>query len=198
MRENAERLAELCCERNWVRAEDKAWCVYVLEKWMGILLFFTAVTVWMAVSGLWVETLGFLVPFYLLRRRIGGCHARSARACFFISMGLVIFVSAFLGRQLALLPRGPLMLLDGAVIVAGLLMSPAYPPQLGFTEEEKAANGRKKNLLLGEIFLLQLLTAAVPACRFPAFSLCGVTISLITVVIQKKILEKGESNDEKI
>lgn len=191
MRENAERLAEWCCEKNWINAEDRMWCVYVLEKWMGILLFFSSVTVWMAVSGLWGETLGFLIPFYLLRRRIGGCHAKSARACYLISMGLVILISAFLGRWLLLLPRELILLLDGAAVLAGLLLSPAYPPQVNFTEEEKAANGRKKNLLLGEFFLLQLVTTVIPGFRFPAFSFCGISVSLITVIIQKKILKRG-------
>lgn len=195
IRRSAERLTELCCERNWIEAEYREWCAYALEKWLGMLLFFAAVAAWMAASGRWVETLSFLLPFYLLRRRIGGCHAKTARACFCISMGLVVFASAFLGRWLLALPLWLLAGLDGAVLLLLLALHPAYPPQVNFTEEEKQANGRKKDLLLGEILLLQALSVVFLDGQILAHSLCGLAFAAVTVLIQKKII-KGDLENE--
>ena len=193
MRQKAERLAALCCERGWIEEDAREWCVYALEKWMGLGLFFSAVILWMLVSGLWLETFAFLAPFYLLRRRMGGCHAKSPQACFFFSVGLVVLVSAFLGRLLLALPVWLLLALDGAVLTALFLLSPAYPPQVHFTAEEAQANYRRKNLLLAGIFLLQLLSPALMDRRFLACSFCGLAFSAVTIIIQKNILKRGSA-----
>lgn len=191
IRRKAERLTELCCERNWIEEEYREWCVYALEKWLGLLLFFAAVAVWMILSGLWLETLFFLLPFYLLRRRIGGCHAKTARDCFCISLGLVVFVSAFLGQWLMALPLWLLAGLDGAALFLLLMLQPAYPPQVNFTETEKQANGRRKNLLLGAILLFQFSSVLLFDSRILAHSFCGLACTAVTVLIQKKIIKKG-------
>lgn len=185
MRQGAERLTEVFCKRNWVDEELRDWCIYTVEKWLGILIFFMAVTAWMLISGRYLETLYFLVPFYLLRRRIGGYHAKSQAMCFSLSIAIVILVSAFLGEWLLVLPKKLLFMLDAVAIALVLVVNPAYPLQLNFTEEEKTANLVRKNILAAEIFLVQILTDIVLDPDLISFSFCGICFVLITVLIQK-------------
>lgn len=185
LRQGAEKLTEVFCKRNWVNEDRRDWCAYAVEKWLGILLFFFAVTVWMLISGRYLETLSFLVPFYLLRRRIGGYHAKSQTLCFFLSIAIVIFVSAFLGKWLLALPEKLLLLLNAIAIVFTLIVSPAYPPQLNFTETEKKANLVRKNILALGIFLAQIFAEIVLNPCLLSYSFCGICFVLITVFIQK-------------
>lgn len=196
MRQGAERLTEVFCKRNLVDEELRDWCIYTVEKWLGILLFFLAVTVWMLISGRYLETLYFLVPFYLFRRRIGGYHAESQAMCFFLSIAIVIFVSAFLGEWLLALPEKLLFLLDALAIALVLVASPAYPPQLNFTEEEKKANLVRKNILAAGIFLAQIFTAIALEPGLISFSFCGICFVLITVLIQKNNIKGERENEE--
>ncbi len=196
IRREAERLTEICCKRNWIDEDARAWCVYALEKWIGLSLFFTAVLMWMLLSGRYVETVAFLGPFYLIRRRMGGCHAKSACACFFISLGLVVFVSRFLGDWLMLLPLRLLLMLDCAVTAILLVLRPAYPPQVNFGEAEKKANNKRKNILLIAVLLVQLVSVSFVDTRILSHSLCGLTLSSVTFIIQKYILKRSAQNEK--
>lgn len=196
IRREAERLTEICCKRNWIDEDARAWCVYALEKWIGLSLFFTAVLVWMVLSRRYVETVAFLGPFYLIRRRMGGCHAKSACSCFFISLGLVVFVSRFLGDWLMLLPLRLLLMLDCAIIAILLSLRPAYPPQVNFGEAEKKANNKRKNVLLIAVLFAQLVSAYFIDTRILSHSLCGLMLSAATIIIQKNILKRS-TQDEK-
>lgn len=196
IRQKAEKLAALCIERQWIETENRCWCVYVFEKWMGILLFFSAVVVWMVLFKRYVETAAFLLSFYLLRRCMGGYHAKSATVCFFASIGLVIFVSLLLGKWLMLLPAWALVVLDCAVITYAIALEPAYPSQLNFSQAEKDANNSRKVLLLVLIFILQMLSVQYLSTKILAHSLCGVALTVITVGIQR-IIMKGALKNEK-
>lgn len=185
IRREAERLTEICCQRSWIDEDARAWCVYALEKWIGLTLFFAAVLVWTVLSGRYVETVAFLGPFYLIRRRMGGCHAKSACTCFLISLGLVVFVSRFLGNWLMLLPRWLLLMLDCAVTAILLVLKPAYPPLVNFGEAEKKANNKRKNILLIAVLLVQLAFVYFVDTRFLSHSFCGLILSAVTIIIQK-------------
>lgn len=196
IRREAERLTEICCKREWINEDAQAWCVYALEKWIGLSLFFAAVLVWMVLSRRYVETVAFLGPFYLIRRRMGGCHAKSAYACFFISLGLVVFVSRFFGDWLMALPLWLLLMLDCEVTAILLVLRPAYPPQVNFGETEKEANNKRKNLLLIAVLLAQLASVYFIDTRFLSHSLCGLTLSATTIMIQKNILKRSAQNEK--
>ena len=191
---SAEAMAKNFCNRGWVQEELRPWCIYTLEKWMGILLFFSAVLFWVILSGQYIETAAFLVPFYFLRRRMGGCHARSARTCFIISISSVIIVSSIIGTWLLAFPSYLIIIADALVIAIALILRPVYPPQVHFTAEEIDANYRKKNDLLISFFTLQLLSILFIDKRVLAYSFCGIAFCVITVIIQK---QKGRSKDEK-
>ena len=116
---------------------------------------------------------------------MGGYHAKSQGICFFLSVSIVIFVSAFLGKWLLALPEKLLLLLNAIAIVLTLIVSPAYPPQLNFTEAEKKANLVRKNILALGIFLAQIFAEIVLNPCLLSYSFCGISFVLITVFIQK-------------
>ena len=151
-------MAKNFCNRGWVQAELRPWCIYTLEKWLGILLFFSAVLFWVILSGQYIETAAFLIPFYFLRRRMGGCHAGSACTCFLISIGAVIIVGSFIGTWLLVLPSWLILIADALVLATAIILRPVYPAQVHFTAEEIDANYRKKNDLLISFFILHLFS----------------------------------------
>lgn len=71
----ALKLAEVCCQRNWIKEGDRSWCVYAMETLIGTTVFVVLLIVWSAVSTCWLETIAFVLPCYLLRQRMGGWHA---------------------------------------------------------------------------------------------------------------------------
>lgn len=196
IRWGAEKFTALCLKRRWIAPELQDWCKYVFEKWMGSLLFFLTVLVWMVLSGLYLETMAFLLPFYSLRRRVGGCHAKNNLSCFLISVSLVLGVTAFLSGWLMGLPSRVLVLMDTAAVVYLMVLRPAYPPQLNFSEREKKANNKRKRVLLIAISFFQLLSVPLFGARLLAPSLCGIVFTAATVNIQK-IKIKGETENEK-
>lgn len=194
IRKSAVWLSNVFCERGWIELKSYDWCVYALEKRLGLLLFTSAVVLWMGISGLYVESMAFLLPFYFLRRRMGGCHAKSACVCFFISIGLVIFSSLFIGKILLAFPTSFLITLDLASLSLAMISQPAYPPQVHFSRRETAANFQRKNHLLLFILVIQLLSITISDNRILAYSLCGIVLCIITVLIEK---QKGRLKNEK-
>lgn len=191
---SAESMAQICCNRGWVQEELRPWCIYTLEKWFGILFFFSAVLLWAILSGQYIETAAFLIPFYFLRRRMGGYHAKSAYTCFLISIGTVVIVSSIIGTWLLAFPIWILGIADSIVVVIALILRPAYPPQVHFTAKEKEANSRKKNDLLILFFSFQLWSVLFFDKRILSFSICGIAFCVVTVIIQK---QKGRFDNEK-
>lgn len=196
IRKSAVALSSAICKREWIKAENFEWCVYALEKWLGLFLFAATVILWMIISGLYNESLTFLVPFYLLRRRVGGFHAKKASVCFTISLVLVIFVSSFLGSLVMQLPTWLFIALNAANVVLGIILRPVYPPQVSFTEEERAANCRRKDFLLLSLFIIQIFSLILHNIQFPAYSFCGIGMCNVTVLIQMKWGEQNEKNRE--
>ena len=180
----AVRLARASCERGWIDEENYEWCIYALEKRISIFLYIAVVLLWAGISGLLIETSSFLLSFYLIRRRIGGCHARSAGVCFTLSILLVVFVSLFVDDIAAYMPQTILILADAAAVITGLLIKPVYPPQAHFTFAEQLANNRRKNVLLCIIILAQCISLCVHDLRVFTGSFCGILFAVFTAIIQ--------------
>ena len=181
----AEELADICCKRGWIQEGLRPWCIYTLEKWLSIMLFFSAAIVWASFSDLYVETVSFLIPFYSLRRRIGGYHTKNAYFCFFISIISVMIASSVIGTYLLLLPLWILMIVDSIVVIIAIVIRPTYPPQVHFTQKEITANFYKKNDLINIFFAIQLISGFFGK-QILAYSLCGISFCITTVIIQKQ------------
>lgn len=193
----AESLAVSCINRNWIEPEYKAWCVYALEKRICTGIFFTIVLCWMLFTNLYVETISFLAPFYLLRRRFGGWHAKTAIQCLFISMGFIV-LGTFVGSLLINNTHAPIIFADTAIILFAIMLNPAYPPQLHFGREEVSANNKIKNFMLLAFFLGQLILGCLIEFKIMVYSFLGITIATATVVIVKYKQKREGANHESI
>ena len=193
IRKSAVWLSDVFCKRGWIELDSYDWCVYALEKRLGLLLLVVFLSLWMIISRLYIETMAFLVPLYLLRRRIGGWHAKSEVVCFSLSAGSAILSSSLLGRALSVLPPLFLLTLDAITMLFAIFLQPEYPSQLYFSEGEKAENGRIKNDLLFHLFLIQCFSLVSLDNRFLAHSFCAVFICVVSVLIQK---QKGGVKNE--
>ena len=192
----AKKLAAICVERNWISKDNNEWCAYALEKWLGAACFLLALLLWSLVSGRIVETFSFALPFYLMRRRIGGCHANKAWICFLVSIALVIISTLFLNNYMSRLPVTMIVLLDVSLIALGLIIKPAYPKQVHFTASEGAANVVKKNKMLLFIFLGQLIALALGGIQIIVCSSLGIAAAIISVLIQKRQIEKEKKHEQ--
>ncbi len=191
----AVRLSAYFAKRGWIEKNQNNWCVYALEKRLGLLVLLSFITIWMIFSHLYLETVSFLAPLYLLRRRIGGWHAKKAMVCFGLSVGIVVIFSSFFGRLISELPPFVLLALDVLLILFALSLHPEYPPQLSFTEEEKTENYRIKNRLLLFVFLIQCFFLVCFDSRVLAHSFCAVVICVVAVLLQK---QKGRAKMNKL
>ena len=187
-------LSNCLVKRGWITENTINWCVYALEKRFNLLSTIVVLLAWMIISHLYIETLAFLVPFYLLRRRIGGWHAKSALFCFALSVGLVIFACAFLGKVLVDLPLFVLLAIDTIMILIVLFLQPEYPPQVRFSADEKAENYRIKNDLVALVSLIQCFTLVFFDRRILAYSLCAIVFCVTAVLVQK--LKGGFAHEE--
>lgn len=186
IRQASEKFTKLCLRRSWIDRENEDWCIYVLEKWLGICLFFLTVILWMLVSRKFLETMSFLFPLYFLRRRMGGWHANSRRVCFLLSIGSVILTSRFLGDLLVHAPLWSLLAMNGVLVLLSWQLQPGYPPQVNYGKEETVANHVRKNRLLLLIVCTQVFSTAFLDRRVLCNSICGVALAVVTVIIQKR------------
>lgn len=193
IRQASERFTKFCLRRSWIDQENKNWCIYVLEKWLGICLFFLTVILWMLMSRRYYETVSFFFPLYFLRRRMGGWHAKSSRMCFLLSIGSVVLTSRFLSDFLVYAPLWALIAMNGVAIFLSWRLHPVYPRQVNFGKEEKVANHIKKNRLLTLILCTQVFSTVFLDRRILCNSFCGVALAVVTVIIQKM---KGSYRNE--
>lgn len=194
IRQASERFTKFCLRRSWIDQENEDWCIYVLEKWLEICLFFLTVILWILMSQRYYETVSFLFPLYFLRRRMGGWHANSRRICFLLSIGSIILTSGFLSDLLMYVPLWSIVVLNGAAILISWHLQPAYPQQVNFGKEEMVANHVRKNKLLSLILCIQVFSTVFLDRRILCNSFFGVALAAVTVIIQKT---KGSSRNEK-
>lgn len=114
IRREMERLTEICCKRNWINKDARTWCVYALEKWIRLSLFFHG---GIGADGTFKALCWnsrFPWPVLSCSGKDGRRHTKSVYVWLLISCGLVVFVSHFLGDWLILLLLRPLLMLDYA------------------------------------------------------------------------------------
>ena len=194
VRKGAAWLSNIFIKRGWIDRDKLDWCIYALEKRFGLLMYVVTAALWIGFSGLLAETLSFIFPLYFLRRRMGGVHAKSNLSCYFVSICLLLFSTAFGGKWLLHLPSPVLLLLNLICITLAMLLPPVYPPQVHFSLKEIEANSRRKNLLLFLVLLIQCFSFVFHDSRILVHSFCAVVLSVVSVLIQK---QKGRIKNEK-
>ena len=149
-------IAEASISRGWIKAQDKLWCTYAVEKKLIALCFFLLMIPFALLLNVLPQTAVFSCVFYLLRRRFGGWHAPYAWLCQVISIALMLAVTLLAGPAMMKFPSLVIWGMDAVVMAIAIMRSPVYPPQLHFSQEIKRANAKKKNLLLIIVLALQL------------------------------------------
>lgn len=188
-------IAEASISRGWIKAQDKLWCAYAVEKKLISLCFFMLMIPLAVVLDVLPQAAVFSCVFYLLRRRFGGWHAPYAWLCQVISIALVLAVTLLVGPAMMKFPSLVIWGMDAVVVAIAIMRPPVYPPQLHFDQEIKRANTKKKNLLLIIVLALQLgvgiFVKAVLVYSF--FAVLAGVISVYIEILQQRIYRKKDS-----
>lgn len=176
-------IAEASISRGWIKAQDKLWCAYAVEKKLISLCLFLLIIPIALVLDVLLQALIFSCVFYLLRRRYGGWHAPYAWLCQVISIALVLVVTLFVGPAMMKFSSFALWVMDAIVMTVGILQPPVYPPQLHFDQKIKQANTKKKDLVLIVVLGLQLV-GGILVKDVLVYSLLAVLAGVISVYIE--------------
>ncbi len=184
----SQKISSFAIHRGWLQDDQYEWCVYVLMKHMGTALY---LMIMIAVSILFrrlAQMLVFVFVTYLLRRRIGGWHAKTPLQCQIMSIAITgLSVLVFCPMISRMVPRIAVLFIS--LIVAGFLfvIHPEYPEQLHFTEEIKAKNTVWKNILVGIIIIFALASYFVAPMLLPCF-LTGLLVVFAGVAVEKQVM----------
>ena len=176
-------IAEASISRGWIKAQDKLWCAYAVEKKLISLCLFLLIIPIALVLDVLLQALIFSCVFYLLWRRYGGWHAPYAWLCQVISIALVLVVTLFVGPAMMKFSSFALWVMDAIVMTVGILQPPVYPPQLHFDQKIKQANTKKKDLVLIVVLGLQLV-GGILVKDVLVYSLLAVLAGVISVYIE--------------
>ena len=176
-------IAEASISRGWIKAQDKLWCAYAVEKKLISLCLFLLIIPIALVLDVLLQALIFSCVFYLLRRPYGGWHAPYAWLCQVISIALVLVVTLFVGPAMMKFSSFALWVMDAIVMTVGILQPPVYPPQLHFDQKIKQANTKKKDLVLIVVLGLQLV-GGILVKDVLVYSLLAVLAGVISVYIE--------------
>ena len=191
-------IAEASISRGWIKAQDKLWCTYAVEKKLIALCFFLLMIPFALLLNVLPQTAVFSCVFSLLRRRFGGWHAPFAWLCQVISVTLVLAVTLFVGPAMMQLPTLAVLGADVVVMVIAIVQPPVYPPQLHFDQETRQANTRKKNIVLLAVIALQLVLGALMKDVL-VYSLLAVLAGVTSVyieILQQRIYRKKDLNEQ--
>lgn len=181
----SSRITAYFVARNWVEESNAQWCLYVVEKKLLQVCFLLILLVCSILSGQFVNVWVFMLPLYLLRRRIGGWHAPYAWLCLSMTTAMTLLVLFLLGPALLHASAYAAWGLDLVVLAIAFLLPPVYPPQLHFEAEVVQANIRKKNGILLGVLLAQGVTFILGIRQVLVFSFYSVLISVLLVWIEQ-------------
>lgn len=182
--------------KGWITTEDIPYCKYILDGCIGKAVFLVLLMAVCTIFHCYKEALSFSLVLLAFRQRMGGWHASSRWLCQVLSIGSVIIASCFLGPFLS--EASPLIILSINVLAVCLafFLSPAYPPQLHFSTEEKKGNIRKKNRFLLILFLLQLPLVRLLGLDILIYTGLGLYFGIISVLIQRTTQIIGKDNEK--
>lgn len=150
----SEKIASFFVQRNLISPEQYDWAVYALQiRLLQYFAFPFLITVGTILSSLGA-VICFLMSFSMLRRKIGGYHASTPLACFWISL-LTVTISMSLGMQL-MRQAAPVLLIILFSICLLVLLSQAL-----LQYRIKSDLNRCKSFLLSCVTLIVLTVIAV-------------------------------------
>ncbi|MCD8301336.1 MAG: accessory gene regulator B family protein [Clostridiales bacterium] len=162
MRILTQKITEIAICRGWIPEEQHEWCSYTIMKYLETIIFFCFISLISCLFGRWLEMFFFVAASYILRRRIGGWHARSPLRCQVLSIGISCMAVLLLGlliSECVPLSVEYIMALVSSVML--LCARPVYPAQLHFSDEIKVQNGKRKNRIVLIIILIESISYIV-------------------------------------
>lgn len=181
----SKALADACIKREWIEIQDRDWCIYAIEKRIITIPFWIFIFLWLISTNLYVETFSFLIPFYALRRRMGGWHAPNCYVCFIMSVSIVILSVGVFGKIISTFSNLTIVFLSLVVINTAMLMKPVYPTQVHFSTAEIICNNKIKNRITFVILLLQFVFLLIGKIFPIIYSSLGITMVIISVQAEK-------------
>ena len=186
----ATSITQYSIMHNWIEHSQYAWCRYALEKELGKIPFSIICLVLMKFTNTWVAISSFVLVFCIFRSRMGGWHARHIWSCQLISVTLVVFVTFILGPFIECMQHSMIFALDIAIIGVTLFLSPVYPSEAHFSQEVKALNNSRKNVMLLVLLIFQGVDMVIAGPSFLIYSLVALLITDISVLLQYLKLKK--------
>ncbi len=179
MAELTGKIVTYCIQNDFVAASDEAWLRYGIEKRLSMLLGFVPVTAVAVFLSSPPAAVGFLVSFYLLRRKTSGYHAKTAIGCLCTS----IFLEFLFFRLMYPCLDGTWMMIVGGISTLIIFrLAPYNHPGMNFTREELRVlqfHGRGTTVALLSVAFLFWGTGLRDAARgltvgtaMTAFALC--------------------------
>ena len=184
LHDKAAALAEICVNNKWIPVDERDWCVYAIEKWLLLTGFFMILFVWILISDSLFETVSFLVPFYVLRCRIGGFHAKKPSVCLAASTIIIVFATIYVGPFITGLKSWILLIICVSVNILGFFIKPVYPVQVKFSKDETQYNLVKKNRILAVELFVQVASIALNFHVVAVYTSMGTLVALLMVLLE--------------
>ena len=158
--------------------------VYYVELILSQLPFWLFVFIWMKCTDRYVETISLIAPFYLIRRRMGGWHAKTPFSCFLISIAIVI-AGTYLGQALSSATEPLIITIDGLLLIVLFIVKPEYPPQVDYSKAEVDKNNGMRRCLLIAIFFLQLGASITGDNIILPYTLLSLALAAVSLLLLK-------------
>lgn len=179
----ADRFAKHCVANGWIEESKIYWCRYAIEKRLGTAVFVVLVLIWLMITKTYIKTLTFVIVLFAFRRRIGGWHSQNAWSCQIISIGTVVLAVSLVGPAMERLALNILIFMDVTLMISTFFINPVYPAQAHFSQAEKHANAKRKNILLLILCLVQGISWTFMNSNITVYSFLGLAAAVVAVAL---------------
>lgn len=180
----ALKLTQYAIEHQWIRDSDVRWCQYAIEKHLSTLLFVAVCLIFAMSTGTILNTLVFILVFFIFRRRMGGWHTKHFWTCQLVSIGTVVMAVILVGPWLEQINPYIFIMADAFVILWMWKMKPNYCDSAHFTKEIQAANNKQKVRLLVDVVVFQVICFRLEKYSLLIYIFLGLTIAALSVMLE--------------
>lgn len=133
--EIAQRLTGKLQKTNRISSDEYEKFVYVIESDIEALITLTSIMIISVVIGNIIQTLCFLIFFFMLRKRMGGFHLKKYWQCYIATLCIYVFISHIMENAHNYREHIVVMTIFAALII--IYIGGMYHPNLQLTKDEK-------------------------------------------------------------
>lgn len=133
--EIAQRLTGKLQKTNRISSCEYEKFVYVIESDIEALITLTSIMIISVVIGNVIQTLCFLIFFFMLRKRMGGFHLKKYWQCYIGTLCIYVFISHIMENAHNYREHIVVMTIFAALII--IYIGGMYHPNLQLTKDEK-------------------------------------------------------------